>query len=104
MTILLRTIIDCFVPIVIFVSSSPFYRAPWRTSVLWSVVAFALFVATTSLLFRDWSSTKDLNYWHPNMTRLDLVLSAAAVSLVTALIYLIDILITVRFGLTGDLE
>ncbi|XP_059226996.1 uncharacterized protein LOC106091776 isoform X2 [Stomoxys calcitrans] len=78
--------------------------APWRTSVLWSLVAFILFIATTSVLFRDWSSIKDLNYWHPNMTRLDLVLSAAAVSLVTTLIYLMDILITIRFGMMGDLE
>ncbi|XP_073836791.1 uncharacterized protein isoform X1 [Musca autumnalis] len=78
--------------------------APWRTSVLWSLVGFVLFVATTSLLFRDWSATKDLNYWHPNMSRLDLVLGAASVSLVTALIFLMDILITLRFGVSGDLE
>ncbi|XP_075162449.1 uncharacterized protein LOC142235099 isoform X2 [Haematobia irritans] len=77
---------------------------PWRTSVLWSLVAFVLFVATTSVLFRDWSSTKDLNYWHPNMTRLDLVLAAASVSLVTTILFLMDILITIRFGMTGDLE
>ncbi|XP_065360765.1 uncharacterized protein LOC135954512 isoform X1 [Calliphora vicina] len=77
---------------------------PWRTSALWSIVAFILFVATTALLFRDWSSTKDLNYWHPNMQRLDLVLGAASVSLVTALIYILDILATLRFGLSGALE
>ncbi|TMW50750.1 hypothetical protein DOY81_004179 [Sarcophaga bullata] len=78
--------------------------SPWRTSALWSIVAFILFVAVTSLLFRDWSSTKDLNYWHPNMHRLDLVLAAASVALVTALIYILDILATLRFGANGSLE
>jgi len=76
----------------------------WRSSTLWSIVAFVLYVATTALLFRDWSTTKDRNYWHPNMQRLDLVLAAASLSLVTSIMYLIDALLTIRFGMNGDLE
>ncbi|XP_018786934.1 PREDICTED: uncharacterized protein LOC108967769 isoform X1 [Bactrocera latifrons] len=76
----------------------------WRTSTLWSIIGFILLVAVTALLFRDWSTTKERNYWHPNMQRLDLVLAAAAVSLVTTLIYLVDLLATIRFGVSGELE
>ncbi|XP_067612900.1 uncharacterized protein [Eurosta solidaginis] len=76
----------------------------WRTSALWSIVGFILLIAATALLFRDWSTTKERNYWHPNMQRLDLVLAAASVSLVTTLIYLVDLLATIRFGVSGDIE
>ncbi|XP_036326442.1 uncharacterized protein LOC118739303 isoform X2 [Rhagoletis pomonella] len=77
---------------------------PWRTSVLWSLVGFILLIAATAMLFRDWSTTKERNYWHPNMQRLDLVLGAASVSLVTTLIYLVDLLAIIRFGISGELE
>lgn len=80
------------------------FSTSWRTSTLWSIIGFILLVAVTALLFRDWSTTKERNYWHPNMQRLDLVLAAAAVSLVTTLIYLVDLLATIRFGVSGELE
>lgn len=67
-------------------------------------MAFVLFVAVTALLFRDWSTTKDRNYWHPNMHRLDLVMASASIALVTSLVFLLDILITLRLGVHGDLE
>lgn len=77
---------------------------PWRTATLWSLAGFILYIAVTALLFRDWSNTKDRNYWHPNMHRLDLVMASASISLVTGLIYLLDVLLTIRFGVHGDLE
>ncbi|XP_053954288.1 uncharacterized protein LOC128860664 isoform X1 [Anastrepha ludens] len=77
---------------------------PWRTATLWSFVGFILLIVTTALLFRDWSTTKERNYWHPNMQRLDLVLAAASVALVSTLIYLVDLLATIRFGISGELE
>lgn len=77
---------------------------PWRTATLWALVGFVLYIAVTALLFRDWSNTKDRNYWHPNMHRLDLVMASASISLVTALIYLLDVLLTIRFGVHGELE
>ncbi|XP_054733025.1 uncharacterized protein LOC129240967 isoform X1 [Anastrepha obliqua] len=77
---------------------------PWRTATLWSFVGFILLIVTTALLFRDWSTTKERNYWHPNMQRLDLVLGAASVALVSTLIYLVDLLATIRFGISGELE
>ncbi|XP_037931890.1 uncharacterized protein LOC119666681 isoform X2 [Teleopsis dalmanni] len=77
---------------------------PWRSATLWSLVAFVLFIATTALLFRDWSNTKMLYNWHPNMQRLDFLLGAASVSLVTTIIYLIDVILTIRFGMSGELE
>ncbi|XP_052848518.1 uncharacterized protein LOC128259924 isoform X1 [Drosophila gunungcola] len=77
---------------------------PWRTATLWSLVGFVMFVAVTALLFRDWSTTKDRNYWHPNMHRLDLVMASASIALVTSLVFLLDILLTIRFGVHGDLE
>lgn len=77
---------------------------PWRTATLWALAGFLLYSAVTALLFRDWSNTKDRNYWHPNMHRLDLVMASASISLVTALIYLLDVLLTIRFGVHGDLE
>lgn len=81
-----------------------FYRIPWRINALWCLIAFVLFLSSASLLFRDWSNTKERNYWHPNMQHLDLVLATASVSLVTSVIYIIDLLLNLRFGVTGDLE
>lgn len=77
---------------------------PWKTATVWSFIGFFLILSSTALLFRDWSNTKEKNYWEPNTTRLDLVLATAWVSLIAALVYLIDLLLTIRFGSRGDLD
>lgn len=56
-----------------------------------------------SLLFMDWSND-DRHGWHPNMYHLDLVVAAASISFVTALIYLLNAALTIRFGIRSDLE
>lgn len=77
---------------------------PWKTATVWSFVGFFLVLSSTALLFRDWTNTKERNYWEPNTTRLDLTLATGWVATLASFVYLIDLLVTIRFGSRGDLD
>lgn len=51
----------------------------------------------------DWSND-ERHDCHPNMHHLDLVVAASSISFVTALIYLLDAALTIRYGISRDLE
>ncbi|XP_055376840.1 uncharacterized protein LOC129609029 isoform X2 [Condylostylus longicornis] len=76
----------------------------WRTSAFWSLVGFVLFLACAIAVLRDYTATKERYYWHPQTQRLDFVCVTGAISAVVAVFYLIDLLVTIRYGVKGDIE
>ncbi|XP_037906414.1 uncharacterized protein LOC119648688 isoform X1 [Hermetia illucens] len=77
---------------------------PWKTSSLMSILAVILFIACGTMLLRDWSYVKERGFWPPNTQRLDLLLGAGAVSIVIAVVFLVDLGLTVLLGIKGDVE
>lgn len=63
-----------------------------------------LFTACAVTILKDWSDTKERNYWPPNTTRMDLTCATGAVSIIGALVFLIDLLFTFRLGARGELD
>uniref|UniRef100_A0A1B0C8M3 Uncharacterized protein n=2 Tax=Lutzomyia longipalpis TaxID=7200 RepID=A0A1B0C8M3_LUTLO len=76
----------------------------WKTAALLNFIGAILFVACGAALLRDWSETKNRNYWHPNTQRMDLLCAAGSVAVVAAVVFLVDLLATLRQGVRGYLE
>ncbi|XP_059621261.1 uncharacterized protein LOC132264933 isoform X2 [Phlebotomus argentipes] len=76
----------------------------WKTAALLNFIGAILFVACGAALLRDWSETKNRNYWHPNTQRMDLLCAAGSVAVVAAVVFLVDLLATMRQGVRGYLE
>lgn len=75
----------------------------WRVLAIFNVVGTALFTACAIVILKDWSDTKERNYWPPNTTRMDLVCATGAICIVTAVTFLVDLLFVLRYGSRGDL-
>uniref|UniRef100_A0A182TYP1 MARVEL domain-containing protein n=1 Tax=Anopheles melas TaxID=34690 RepID=A0A182TYP1_9DIPT len=77
---------------------------PWKLSSLLNLTGFILYLATAACILNDWSETKNRNYWPPNTQRMDFLCGAGSVAVVGALFYLIDLIVTVRLGMKGEIE
>jgi len=76
---------------------------PWKTSAMLSFIAFVLYAACAGTILNDWVDTKERNYWPPNTQRLDLVCATGFISVIGAIVFLVDLILTVRSGSRGDL-
>ncbi|XP_055716487.1 uncharacterized protein LOC129810183 isoform X2 [Phlebotomus papatasi] len=76
----------------------------WKTAALLNFIGAVLFVACGATLLRDWSITKNRNYWHPNTQRMDLLCATGSVAIVAAIVFLVDLLATLLQGVRGNLE
>uniref|UniRef100_A0A1B0CZ50 Uncharacterized protein n=1 Tax=Phlebotomus papatasi TaxID=29031 RepID=A0A1B0CZ50_PHLPP len=70
----------------------------WKTAALLNFIGAVLFVACGATLLRDWSITKNRNYWHPNTQRMDLLCATGSVAIVAAIVFLVDLLATLLQG------
>ncbi|XP_053680032.1 uncharacterized protein LOC128730965 isoform X1 [Anopheles nili] len=77
---------------------------PWKLNSLLNLTGFILYLATAVCLLKDWSETKNRNYWPPNTQRMDFLCGAGSVSVVGALFYLLDLIVNVRLGMKGEIE
>ncbi|XP_055643251.1 uncharacterized protein LOC129779667 [Toxorhynchites rutilus septentrionalis] len=77
---------------------------PWKIQSLLNLTAFILYLATAVCILNDWADTKNRNYWPPNTQRMDFQCGAGAVAIVGVLLYLLDLIITIRLGINGDIE
>lgn len=68
------------------------------------MIGTVLFTACAVTLLKDWSDTKERNYWPPNTTRMDFVCSVGALSVVAAVVFIFDLLFVLRLGSRGELE
>lgn len=98
-----------FVPFLIFSVIYLFGKVireniPWKLQSLLNLTAFILYLATAACILNDWSETKTRNYWPPNTQRMDFMCGAGAISVIGALIYLLDLIVTVRLGVKGEIE
>ncbi|XP_055614214.1 uncharacterized protein LOC129760583 [Uranotaenia lowii] len=98
-----------FVPFLIFPLIYLFGKVireniPWKLQSLLNLTAFIMYLAVAACLLSDWAETKNRNYWPPNTQRMDFLCGAGAVSIVGALLFLIDLVVTVRLGIRGDIE
>jgi len=71
---------------------------------LLNLVGAILFTACAVTILKDWSDTKERNYWPPNTTRMDLVCATGSISIVAAVVFLVDLLFIFRYGARGDLQ
>lgn len=81
-----------------------YFSIPWKVTGLINFVATVLFVACAVTILKDWSDTKERNYWPPNTTRMDLACGAGSVSVIAAFVFLLDTLFILRLGSRGELE
>ncbi|XP_055542712.1 uncharacterized protein LOC129728302 isoform X2 [Wyeomyia smithii] len=79
-------------------------NVPWKLQSLLNLTAFIMYLATAACILSDWSETKNRNYWPPNTQRMDFQCGAGALAIIGALLYLIDLVVTVRLGIKGDIE
>lgn len=98
-----------FVPFLIFSVIYLFGKVireeiPWKLQSLLNLTAFILYLSAASCILHDWSETMNRNYWPPNTQRLDFICGAGAVAIVGAVLYLLDLLVTIRLGIKGDIE
>lgn len=77
---------------------------PWKVTALLNLVGAILFTACAVLILKDWSDTKERNYWPPNTTRMDLTCATGAISIVGAVVFLIDFLFVGRLGARGEIQ
>lgn len=68
-----------------------------------NLVGTTLFIACAIVILKDWSDTKERNYWPPNTTRMDLVCATGIISIVGAALFLFDLMFILRYGSRGDL-
>ncbi|CRK99327.1 CLUMA_CG012606, isoform A [Clunio marinus] len=78
-------------------------NVPWKYSTILNLAGFFGFAACAVVIFKDWSDTKERNYWPPNTTRLDLTCASGALSTLNAVVFLVDSLFVMRLGARGDL-
>lgn len=67
-------------------------------------VGLVMFTACAVVILKDWSDTKERNYWPPNTTRMDLTCATGAISIVGAVVFLIDTLFVSRLGARGEIQ
>lgn len=77
---------------------------PWRIVAVLNLVGTVLFTACAVTILKDWSDTKERNYWPPNTTRMDLTCASGAISIIAAAVFLADCLFVARYGLRGELQ
>ncbi|XP_041766370.1 uncharacterized protein LOC121590618 isoform X1 [Anopheles merus] len=107
-----RTVALAYGTFVLFLAFSVVYlfgkvirdNFPWKLSSLLNLTGFILYLATAACILNDWSETKNRNYWPPNTQRMDFLCGAGSVAVVGALFYLIDLIVTVRLGMKGEIE
>ncbi|XP_058821930.1 uncharacterized protein LOC131683712 [Topomyia yanbarensis] len=79
-------------------------NVPWKLQSLLNLTAFIMYIATAACILSDWSEAKTRSYWPPNTQRMDFQCGAGALAIVGALLFLIDLVVTVRLGTKGDIE
>jgi len=77
---------------------------PWRTLAVLSFIGTILFLACGVCILKDWSDTKERSFWPPNTTRLDLLCATGFIALLTAITFLVDLVLTVREGIRGGFD
>uniref|UniRef100_A0A336KQR7 CSON014593 protein n=1 Tax=Culicoides sonorensis TaxID=179676 RepID=A0A336KQR7_CULSO len=82
---------------------------PWKITSVINFVGLCLFLASGACILRDWSDIKTRGYWPPNTTRytqlmMDLIVTCGSLSIVTAAIFILDLLVNVRLGARGEIE
>uniref|UniRef100_A0A2M3ZBK5 Putative secreted protein member of chemokine-like factor super family n=1 Tax=Anopheles braziliensis TaxID=58242 RepID=A0A2M3ZBK5_9DIPT len=77
---------------------------PWKLSSLLNLTGFILYLATAACVLKDWSETKNRNIWPPNTQRMDFLCGAGSVSVIGAVFYLLDLIVTTRLGMRGEIE
>lgn len=77
---------------------------PWKTTSILACVATFLFFICGVFLLKDWSDTKERNFWPPNTTRLDLLCASGFMSIITAITFLVDAILMIRAGNRGEFE
>lgn len=77
---------------------------PWKLTALLNLVGTILFTACAITILKDWSDTKERNYWPPNTTRMDLTCATGAISIVGAVVFLVDCLFISRLGARGEIQ
>lgn len=82
----------------------PNYSIPWKLTAFLNLVGTILFTACAVTILKDWSDTKERNYWPPNTTRMDLTCATGAISIIGAVTFLVDSLFVSRLGARGELQ
>jgi len=77
---------------------------PWKVTALLNLVGAILFTACAVMILKDWSDTKERNYWPPNTTRMDLTCATGAIAIIGAVVFIIDCLFVARLGARGELQ
>jgi hypothetical protein len=77
---------------------------PWKVTAILNLVGTLLFTACAVIILKDWSDTKERNYWPPNTTRMDLTCATGAISIIGAVTFLIDCLFIIRLGARGEIQ
>ncbi|CAG9803898.1 unnamed protein product [Chironomus riparius] len=77
---------------------------PWKVTALLNLVGTILFTACAIIILKDWSDTKERNYWPPNTTRMDLTCATGAISIIGAIFFLFDMLFVFRLGARGEIQ
>jgi hypothetical protein len=80
------------------------FRIPWKITAVLNLVGSVLFATCAICILKDWSDTKERNYWPPNTTRMDLTCGTGSIAVVTSIVFLLDLLFTLRLGSRGELE
>lgn len=81
-----------------------FNRIPWKVLSILNLVGTMLFTACAIAILKDWSDTKERNYWPPNTTRMDMTCATGAISMVAGVVFLCDLLFIIRLGARGELQ
>lgn len=81
-----------------------FSSIPWKVTAILNLVGTLLFTACAVIILKDWSDTKERNYWPPNTTRMDLTCATGAISIIGAVTFLIDCLFIIRLGARGEIQ
>ena len=80
------------------------FSFPWKVTALLNLVGTILFTACAIIILKDWSDTKERNYWPPNTTRMDLTCATGAISIIGAIVFLFDMLFVFRLGARGEIQ
>lgn len=107
-----RTIALCYATFATFLIISAVYLLgrvirdvwPWRTVSILSFIGTILFLACGVCTLKDWSDTKERNFWPPNTTRLDLLCASGFVALLTSVAFAVELITTVREGIRGGYD
>lgn len=80
------------------------FSVGWKITAIINLVGAILFTACAVVILKDWSDSKERNYWPPNTTRMDLTCATGAVAIIGAVVFFIDLLFVFRLGARGELE